>query len=811
MIALFILLGVGSLPADAIAAQQQALPVLEKHCFKCHGETKFRGGLSLVSKQALAKGGETGPAVNLKNPEQSILWKAIEYDGLEMPPAGKLPEKERGILRAWISAGAPLPEGKAIAKTEEHKKPSLEDAKTYWAYQPVKLVQVPQVAGKQPGNPVDAFLLAKLQAAGLGMNPRADKRALIRRVSYDLTGLPPTPEEVQTFLADSAPDAYEKLVDRLLASPAYGERWGRHWLDVVRFAETNGYERDGPKPNAYRYRDYVIRSFNADKPFDRFVKEQIAGDEIDPDDPDSLMATGFYRLGTWDDEPADRLQATFDEFDDIVATTSQAFLGMTMNCARCHDHKIDPVPQTDYYRMLAFFRDIPRFSNDRNVMSSTSQRDVTPKEKRAAYEKELEERERQKEALTKKIEALEDVIIKRMPAEDQRASEGLDRPQVVAKLKNFWTEDEGKAVRALRQERDKITRMPTPSQELALAVNRCDPRPPVTHLLVRGNPHAQGQVVKPGFPVALGGAEPAISDAGPQDRSAGRRKVLANWLASPDNPLTARVWVNRLWQHHMGRGIVASTNDFGKFGTPPTHPELLDWLAGELVHNGWKSKPLHKLILLSDAYMMSSAANAQALAKDPNNQLYWRYPMRRLEAEEVRDSILMVSGKLNREMYGPSVYPPIPKEVLAGQSVPGSGWPVSPPELANRRSVYVHVKRSLQLPVLAQHDQADTDTSCPVRYVTTVPSQALGMINGQFNNEQAGFLAKRLEKELPGNLPGQVKRALWLTTQREPTEAEVAGDLAYLADLNRRGLSAGEALRQLCLVDLAASEFIYLD
>ena len=811
MIALFILLGVGSLPADAIAAQQQALPVLEKHCFKCHGETKFRGGLSLVSKQALAKGGETGPAVNLKNPEQSILWKAIEYDGLEMPPAGKLPEKERGILRAWISAGAPLPEGKAIAKTEEHKKPSLEDAKTYWAYQPVKLVQVPQVAGKQPGNPVDAFLLAKLQAAGLCMNPRADKRALIRRVSYDLTGLPPTPEEVQTFLADSAPDAYEKLVDRLLASPAYGERWGRHWLDVVRFAETNGYERDGPKPNAYRYRDYVIRSFNADKPFDRFVKEQIAGDEIDPDDPDSLMATGFYRLGTWDDEPADRLQATFDEFDDIVATTSQAFLGMTMNCARCHDHKIDPVPQTDYYRMLAFFRDIPRFSNDRNVMSSTSQRDVTPKEKRAAYEKELEERERQKEALTKKIEALEDVIIKRMPAEDQRASEGLDRPQVVAKLKNFWTEDEGKSVRALRQERDKITRMPTPSQELALAVNRCDPRPPVTHLLVRGNPHAQGQVVKPGFPVALGGAEPAISDAGPRDRSAGRRKVLANWLASPDNPLTARVWVNRLWQHHMGRGIVASTNDFGKFGTPPTHPELLDWLAGELVRNGWKSKPLHKLILLSDAYMMSSAANAQALAKDPNNQLYWRYPMRRLEAEEVRDSILMVSGKLNREMYGPSVYPPIPKEVLAGQSVPGSGWPVSPPELANRRSVYVHVKRSLQLPVLAQHDQADTDTSCPVRYVTTVPSQALGMINGQFNNEQAGFLAKRLEKELPGNLPGQVKRALWLTTQREPTDAELAGDLAYLADLNRRGLSAGEALRQLCLVDLAASEFIYLD
>ena len=811
MIAFFILMIPGLPPTEASALQQQAVAILEKHCFKCHGETKVRGGLSLVSKQSLAKGGDTGPAVNLKQPDQSVLWKAIEFDGLEMPPTGKLPDKERGILRAWISAGAPLPEGKRIAKTEEHKKPSLEDAKTYWAYQPVKPVRVPEIAGKPPANPVDAFLLAKLKASGLGMNPRADKRTLIRRVTYDLTGLPPTPEEVQAFLADNAPDAYEKLIDKLLASPAYGERWGRHWLDVVRFAETNGYERDGPKPNAFRYRDYVIRSFNADKPFDQFVKEQLAGDEINPDDPDSLMATGFYRLGTWDDEPADRLQATFDEFDDIVATTSQAFLGMTMNCARCHDHKIDPVPQTDYYRLLAFFRDIPRFSNDRNVMSSTSQRDVTPREKRAVYEKELEERERKKEALTKQIEALEDVVIKRMPAEDQRASEGLDRPQVVAKLKNFWNEEEGKRIRELRQERDKIARMPTPSQELALAVNRCDPRPPATHLLVRGNPHAQGPVVKPGFPVALGGAEPVISDAGPQDRSAGRRKVLANWVASADNPMTARVWVNRIWQHHMGRGIVASSNDFGKFGTPPTHPELLDWLAGELVRQGWKAKPLHKLILLSDAYTMSSAANAEALAKDPNNQLYWRYPMRRLEAEEVRDSILMVSGQLNREMHGPSVYPPIPREVLAGQSRPGDGWPVSPPELANRRSVYVHVKRSLQLPVLSQHDQADTDTSCPVRYVTTVPSQALGMINGQFNNEQAGFLAKRLEKELPGNLPGQVKRALWLTTQREPTEAEVAGDMAYLADLNRRGLSAGEALRQLCLVDLAASEFIYLD
>ena len=282
-------------------------------------------------------------------------------------------------------------------------------------------------------------------------------------------------------------------------------------------------------------------------------------------------------------------------------------------------------------------------------------------------------------------------------------------------------------------------------------------------------------------------------------------------MASPDNPLTARVWVNRLWQHHMGRGIVSSSNDFGKFGTAPTHPELLDWLAGELIRQGWHTKSLHRVILPSNAYRMSSQVNPQALAKDPSNHLYWRYPMRRLAAEEVRDSILRVSGRLQSEMHGPSVYPPIPREVLAGQSVPGSGWPTSTDDQANRRSVYVHVKRSLQLPVLAHHDQADTDTSCPVRHTTTVPSQALGMINGQFNNEQAGFLARRLESEHPGDTRAQVRRALWLTTQREPMPSEVDADIAYLGELVRRGLAPGEALRQLCLTDLAANEFIYLD
>ena len=798
-------------PDTPASLQKQAVEIIEKNCLKCHGTGKIRGGLRLTDKKSLAMGGETGPVIDVKNPASGLLWKAIEYDELQMPPSGKLSDTDRKILRDWISAGAPLPDIKAVAHPAEPIKPKLEDAKTYWAYQPVKAVKPPASSIPDGGNPIDAFLQIRLGKAGLVMNPQADKRVLLRRVAYDLTGLPPSPAQVEAYLKDTSPDAYTHLVDRLLASPAYGERWGRHWLDVVRYAETNGYERDGPKPNAFRYRDYVIRSFNADKPYNQFVREQLAGDEIDPDNGDALTATGFYRLGIWDDEPADRLQATFDEYDDIVATTAQAFLGMTMNCARCHDHKIDPIPQSDYYRLLAFFADIPRFSNDRNVMSSTSQRDVTPKAKRMAYEKELEERNRQKEALATAIIALEDTIIKRMPAEDQRASEGLDRPLVVKKLKDFQKPEEGKELRNLRQQRDRLEKLPTPSQELALAINQCNPRPPATHLLVRGNPHSRGPEVSAGFPVALGGGTPVIPDVGPQSRSAGRRKVLADWVASPDNPLTARVWVNRLWQHHMGRGIVSSSNDFGKFGTAPTHPELLDWLAGELIRQGWHTQSLHRVILHSNAYRMSSQVNPQALAKDPSNHLYWRYPMRRLAAEEVRDSILRVSGRLQSEMHGPSVYPPIPREVLAGQSVPGSGWPTSTDDQANRRSVYVHVKRSLQLPVLAHHDQADTDTSCPVRHTTTVPSQALGMINGQFNNEQAGFLARRLESEHPGDTRAQVRRALWLTTQREPMPSEVDADIAYLGELVRRGLAPGEALRQLCLTDLAANEFIYLD
>jgi hypothetical protein len=798
--------------------EKEVRPILTQRCHKCHGgEAKTKGGLRLTARETVLKGGDTGPAVSLDKPADSLLLKAINYtDGLEMPPTGKLPQAEIETLTKWVKGGLPWSTGGAAEVKTAHAKGGVvtPEARRYWAYQPIRRPSVP--ATSQPvGNPIDALISARLAAAGLKPSAPADLIALCRRAYYDLVGLPPTPEQVDAFLeaANAHPQAaYEQLIDSLLDSQHYGEKWGRHWLDLVRYAETNGYERDGPKPFAWRYRDYVIKSFNADKPFDRFIKEQLAGDELDRDDPDCVIATGYYRLGLWDDEPADPEQARFDELDDYVATTAQVFLGMTMNCARCHDHKIDPIPQTDYYRLLAFFADVPHYSKTRNVESNANLTDITPRDKRAVYEMAMRDRQRRLDELTAAMTNIEDEAIKKMPAEDQRASEGPDRPQVVKKVPRFLEGERLAEYRRLRRQFDDIKRRPTPNQELALSVNNCLVHPPAAYVMIRGNPHSPGAEVSPGFPQVLGTADPKIAYPGSGARTSGRRIVLANWVASPNNPLTARVLANRLWQHHFSRGIVPSANDFGQFGEKPTHPELLDWLASELVDGGWRLKRMHKLIMLSAAYQMSTASDAKALAADPANTLFWRFPMRRLTAEEVRDSILAVSGKLNLKSGGPSVYPPIPREVLQGQSMPGNGWGKSSSEEACRRSVYVHVKRSLLVPILSVYDQADTDSSCPVRYTTTVPTQALGMLNGEFTNEQAAAFADRLRREAPGDVAAQVKRAIRLSTERIPKHDEVVRDVAFIRELReRQKLNEEDALRLYCLLLLNANEFVYLD
>ena len=581
----------------------------------------------------------------------------------------------------------------------------------------------------------------------------------------------------------------------------------------MRFAESNGYERDGPKPLAWRYRDYVICSFNADKPFDRFIREQLAGDELAHGDPDSIIATGFYRLGLFDDEPADPAQARFDELDDIVTTVSQVFLGMTVNCARCHDHKIDPIPQADYYRLLSFFQEIPRFSNDPNPISSSTVTEIAPAQIRSQHEVEDRARAKRLNEVTTALRRLEDEGVRKMPAQDQRAAEGPERQQLIRlKLKQFLTSEQIEDYANLRKELKALMSAAGTPRDLALSVNHCAVNPGSTYIMIRGNPHAPGKEVAPAFPTVFALPAPTIPAPAKDAHSSGRRSVLANWIASRENPLTARVIVNRLWQHHFGRGIVATPNDFGKFGTAPTHPELLDWLAGELIRSGCSLKHMHKLMLMSSTYQMSARGMEAGLRTDPSNEFLWRFPMRRLTAEEIRDSMLFLSGQLNVKAGGESVFPEIPKEVLAGQSRPGDGWGQSSPQEAARRSIYVFVKRSLQVPLLAHHDQADTDSSCPVRYITTVPTQALNLLNGDFSQQQAAAFAERLEREHPRDLPAQVGRAIRLTTARDPASAEIKKDVEFIQKLHTQGkLSTHDALKYYCLLLLNANEFVYLD
>lgn len=801
--------------------EQQVRPLLQKHCLKCHGgEEKIRGGLKLTDRDALIQGGDSGPALSLEKPESSLLLSAINYDGFEMPPSGKLPANEIEILTRWVEQRAPWKPGDRLVEhageTPSAKKPAptLDEGRRHWAFQPIQSPSIPQVQQSDwIRNPVDAYLLHSLEQAGIRPAADADPVALLRRVYFDLIGLPPSPAAVDQFLQDHSPAAYERVVEDLLESPQYGEKWGRHWLDLVRFAESNGYERDGIKPFAWRYRDYVIQSFNEDKPYDQFIREQIAGDELPGFRPEAIVATGYYRLGLWDDEPVDALQARYDELDDILSTTSQVFLGLTMNCARCHDHKLDPLPQTDYYRLLAFFQDIQRFSDTRDVSSRFNLTDISPPEVRARYEEELQQREARLAELTQTMEAIEQDAIRKMPAADQRATEGPERQSVLEKkLKDFLTPEQSVQYTRLREKRQQLKKSPEPARELALSVNHCETSPPPTHVLIRGNSGSPGAQVEPGFPAVLGLPDPQLPAVADGAKSSGRRSVLADWIASKSNPLTARVMMNRVWQYHFGRGLVRSSSNFGFAGDAPTHPELLDWLASQFMQGEWKLKPIHQLIVLSHSYQQDSRGRAEASSKDPENHLLWRFPPRRLTAEEVRDAILAVSGQLNLKAGGPSIYPRIPPEVLAGQSRPGENWGQSPPAEANRRSVYVSVKRSLLVPILATHDMADTDSSCPIRYTTTVPTQALGMLNGEFINSQAVAMAKRLAQEHPEGLESQIRQAIRLTAGRHPSSDEINRDLTFVKDLQSRyQLDDLRALTTYCLLMLNTNEFTYLD
>lgn len=810
--------------------EQQVRPLLQEKCWRCHGTGKeLRGGLNLTRREDLLKGGEQGAAVDLEHPDESLLLQAVNYDGLEMPPDGQLSAAQIRIFREWIAMGVPW-----SAHTDAPAPPTetdrLKAGASHWAFQPLQRPAVPQSNSEWVANPIDAFVLQKLTGQKLFPNEPAQRAALIRRATFDLTGLPPTPEDVAAFLKDTTSQAYERLIDRLLESPHYGEHWGRHWLDLVRFAETNSFERDNPKPHVWRYRDYVIKSFNQDKPYDQFLTEQLAGDELDEVSADSIIATGYYRLGLWDDEPTDAVQAYYDNLDDVVSVTSQVFMGLTLNCARCHEHKIDPISQEDYYRFLAFFHNIYRDTTSegelafKKAFTLNTERSLGSAEQVAAYEAYRREFLERQQGTTERIAAFERQIMEtfsapeREDAKDEHVRKRLLANKGPAALGDAdWQEYE-----RLQQQIAETLR--EPEYGTALAVRENGPQAPETFVLLRGSAHAQGAKVEPGYPQVLGFADPVIPPSSADSLSSGRRRVIAEWLADPRHPLTARVMANRLWQFHFGRGIVSTSSDFGLQGASPTHPELLDWLASELIAGKWRLKRIHKLIMTSRTYQLSSQPQSRALEIDPDNRLFWRVNLRRLSAEEIRDSVLHVNGTLNTRYGGPSVYPKIPAAVMQGQSQPGYGWPVSAEADQARRSVYVHVKRSLPLPVLASFDAPDTDFSCPVRFSTIQPTQALGMLNSDFFNEQASRLAERLRGDVR-NKPAadtcsdpaeqtaaQVTRGLQLVLTREPSPQEIEWGTALLRDLTRdHQVNPDQALDQFCLMLLNLNEFVYID
>jgi hypothetical protein len=673
--------------------------------------------------------------------------------------------------------------------------------KKWWAFQPVR---------PAPGATIDSLLHAKMAPKGVTPNPRADKPTLLRRASLVLTGLPPSPDELQSFLADSSPQAFEKVIDRLLASPAYGERWARHWLDLARYADSEGFKADETRPHVWRYRDYVIRSLNADKPYDRFVKEQIAGDELFPHNLDAKVAVGFNRHFPDESNAANIRQRRQELLFDITDVTGSVFLGLTYGCAKCHDHKFDPILQKDYYRLQAFFQNT-RIEDEAVLLPGPEYENW--KTRRAAWEAQTASLRAEMQALlAKPRKAKFDDRLSRFPEEIQetilmdpaRRTPFQWHMFIKAKAQVTFTDAECAAAlkgdakaRYAELERQLAAFDSSKPPELPVAQTLTDMHtaPPKTFLLKAGSYEAPGEEVAPGF----------LSILDPSDLSLerGRRSALANWIASPANPLTARVIVNRVWHYHFGRGISATPSDFGLMGERPTNLPLLDHLASSLVANGWSLKNLHKQIMLSHAWQQSSSQNESNAAADPDNKLWWKYPRHRLEGEAVRDSMLAVSGQLNAKMFGPPVFPPLPAGVVTR-----GGWKKEEdPAAASRRSVYVFVRRNTRYPLFDAFDMPDTHESCARRNLTINPAQSLELMNSRLVAEWSRAFAGRVRNDAGQSLDGMLDRAWKLAVQRPPTAAERADARAFL----ERSSSTPESWADLCQTLLSTNEFLYIN
>jgi hypothetical protein len=783
------------------AASEKAQQILAANCLSCHGAAKM-AGLDLRTREAALAGGARGPALRPGNAKESLLYQAVlRNSALQMPPGKKaLDPADVETLRAWIDAGASWTDAKPAAPA-------------WWSFQPVR-----RPAGSHT---IDSFINAKLAENKLRAVAKAGRRTLIRRAYHVLHGLPPAAAEVDAFVNDPDPQAWPKLVDRLLASPRYGERWGRHWLDVVRYADTGGFETDIYFPNAWRYRDYVINSFNSDKPFFQFLKEQIAGDEIWPDDLaldggfqvpeekkrhlDAKIATGLYTIGpVYHEAGLFGGQQRYEWLTDVVDTTGEAFLGLSFGCARCHDHKFDPITARDYHGMMAVFaasdeREIPVVPKF-NIYGYKSgyPRWLKAEEIKAAIGR-IDQGARKRVVDKVRARFSQDILdaydtpdARRSPQQQELAAR-LDLAMTEAGLKEnaqgvaadiSYTPEESAARERLIRQLGEAALRANPVPQTATVLGPADKVYDI-HLTSRGDWRSQGPKIDP--------ALPAILSNGAAVDPAKRRKSLAEWLADPRHPLAARVMANRIWHWNFGRGIVATPNDFGRQGEPPTHPELLEWLAAELIENGGSIKKLQRMILLSDAWQRDSANDEANAAIDANNRFLWRANRQRVDAETLRDSVLTAAGALNTKMGGRPVVPPLSKEEYSVMWA-REQWPEAlDPAEHDRRSVYLYVKRTFPLPMLASFDTPDNSVSCARRDATTVAPQALTLMNSEFMLKQAHRLAARVEKD------GDPIRALWRhTLQRDPSATE-------------RDRARDFPLHHLALVLFNLNEFLYTD
>jgi mono/diheme cytochrome c family protein len=842
--------------AEDLIFESNVRPILKANCFICHGEeAKPKGGLDLRLRRLILRGGDSGAAVVPGNRDGSLLFQRVR-DG-DMPPGKrkKLTPDEVAVLGRWIAGGARV---KSTEPEAVGPGPLLTaEERGFWSFQPIRRPPIPPFsAADRVRTPIDAFLRARLRDKGLDFAPDADKRTLLRRASFDLTGLPPSPDEVQRFLTDDSPDAYEKMLDRLLASPHYGERWGRHWLDVAGYADSEGYAaEDAVRPYAHKYRDYVIRSFNADKPYDQFIQEQMAGDEmvrppypaLPPAEIDKLVATGFLRMapdGTGSGG-VDQAMARNQVVADTIRIVSTSLLGLTIGCAQCHDHKYEPIPQTDFYRLRAILE--PAF-DPRNWRPPQARRVslYTEADRKKAQEIEIEaakidaEHNRKRdeyiartfEAELKKLpEKVREPIraARKTPAGKQTSEQKQllkDYPSVNVTAGSLYLYDR-KAADDLKKiaARAAALRATKPVEDFVRALTETPGQAPVTHLFHRGEPGQPRQAVLPGGLAVLDDREPLRIAPQPGLPTSGRRLAYARWLTSGRHPLTARVLVNRVWMHHFGKGIVGTPGDFGFLGERPTHPELLDFLADDFMTGGWRLKRLHKVLMLSTAYRQAAVRDPRRDAIDPDNRLLSRFSVRRLEAEAVRDAMLAVAGRLNRRMFGTPV--PVMEDEVGqfvigienknGENRPGPVLPMFGEEF--RRSLYVQERRSRPLGVLDTFDAPAMTPNCDARASSTVAPQALLLMNNAFVLEQARFFAERVARGAP-DPAARIALAWELAFGRRPDAEQVRASLDFLArqaeHFRKKPPANGadpqrEALVDLCHALLSANGFLYVD